>query len=162
MLLLLLVLGVPVITDVQVLTSRLTAPPLPAYSTLRNNSPATTPKMLGKILSWIIYLIFNYQPGLVGLELLQNICEGRECRGNTLTNKRSKYISKWKIELDFYKIQLMKVVSNYGYKQCHDNELFYLRRLILLERMIKKGLQWLNIHILTKSFQFHSPWLFWG
>ena len=82
MLLLLLDFGAAVIIDVQVLTSRLTAPPLPAYSTLRNNSPTTMPRMLGKILSWIIYLIFNYQPGLVALELLQNICDGRECHGN--------------------------------------------------------------------------------
>ena len=73
--------------------------------------------------------------------MLQNICEGRECRGNTLTNKRSEDLSKWKIGSEIYKIQLIKVVSNYGYKQCYDNELFYLRRFILLERMIKKDLQ---------------------
>ena len=39
--------------------------------------------------SRIIYLIFNYLLGLVGLELLQNICEGREYCGNILINKRS-------------------------------------------------------------------------
>ena len=38
----------------------------------------------------LIHLIFNYRPGLVGFELLQNICEGRGWRVNILTNKRSK------------------------------------------------------------------------
>ena len=33
--------------------------------------------MLGVITSRLIQLIFNYQLGLVGLDLLQNICEGR-------------------------------------------------------------------------------------
>ena len=34
-------------------------------------------KVLGVIISRLIHLIFNYRSGLVGLELTQNICEGR-------------------------------------------------------------------------------------
>ena len=64
------------------------------YSTLQNNSPTTAPKVLGVIMSKLIHLFFNYQPGLVKLELTQNICEGRGCRVNILTNKRLKDISK--------------------------------------------------------------------
>ena len=55
------------------------------------------PKVFGVIMSKLIHLFFNYQPGFVSLELTQNICEGREflwCHGNILTNKRSKYLSK--------------------------------------------------------------------
>ena len=47
------------------------------YSTLQNNSLAATPKVLGVIMSKLIHLIFNYQPRSIGLELTQNICEGR-------------------------------------------------------------------------------------
>ena len=47
------------------------------FSKLKIESHERT-TLLGKISSWLIYLIFNYQPGLVGLELTQNICEGRE------------------------------------------------------------------------------------
>ena len=54
--------------------------------------------MLGIISSRLIHLIFNYQMGLVGLELIKNIYEGRGCRVNILTNKRSKDLSKWKTE----------------------------------------------------------------
>ena len=64
------------------------------YSTLQNNSPAMAPKVLGVIMFKLIHLIFNYSPGLVTLELTQNICKGRECRVNILTNKRSKDLSK--------------------------------------------------------------------
>ena len=35
------------------------------------------PKILGAISSRLIHLIFNYQPGLAGLELTKNICESR-------------------------------------------------------------------------------------
>ena len=54
---------------------------------LMKQLPDNDAKNVGKILSQIIYLIFNYQLGLVGLELLQNICEGRECHGNTLISQ---------------------------------------------------------------------------
>ena len=50
--------------------------------------------MLGVIIPRLIHLIFNYRLGLVGFELLQNICEGRGCRVNILTNKGLKDISK--------------------------------------------------------------------
>ena len=50
--------------------------------------------LLGVIMSKLIHLIFNYRLGLVGLELTQNICEGRGCRVNILTKKRSKDLSK--------------------------------------------------------------------
>ena len=46
------------------------------------------------IMSKLIHLFFNYQPGLVSLELTKNICEGRGCRVNILTNKRLKDLSK--------------------------------------------------------------------
>ena len=49
-------------------------------------------------MSKLIHLFFNYQPGLVSLDLTQNICEGRGCHVNILTNKRLKDISKWKTE----------------------------------------------------------------
>ena len=39
------------------------------------NTPKNT--LLGVMMSRLIHLIFNYRPGLVGLELTQNICEGR-------------------------------------------------------------------------------------
>ena len=44
-------------------------------------------------MSKLIQLIFNYRPGLVGLELTQNICEGRGITmvlWKYLTNKISK------------------------------------------------------------------------
>ena len=44
----------------------------------------------------LIHLIYNYRPGLVGFELVQNICEGRGCHVNILTNKRWKDLSKGK------------------------------------------------------------------
>ena len=55
------------------------------------------------ITSRLIQLIFNYRPGLVRLELTQNICDGRgvpmvSWSGNILKNKRSKDLSKWKTE----------------------------------------------------------------
>ena len=43
--------------------------------------------MLGVIMPRLFHLIFYYRPGLVGLELLQNICEGRGCHVNILTKK---------------------------------------------------------------------------
>ena len=48
------------------------------------------PKVLGVIMSKLTHLLFNYQPGLVSLELTQNVCKGRGCRVNILTKKRSK------------------------------------------------------------------------
>ena len=50
--------------------------------------------VLGVMISKLIHLFFNYQPGLVSLELTQNICEGSVCRVNILTNKRWKDLSK--------------------------------------------------------------------
>ena len=52
--------------------------------------------MLGVITSRLIHLIFNYPPGLVGLELTQNICEGR---GVPMVSW--KYFNKQKIERYF-------------------------------------------------------------
>ena len=54
--------------------------------------------LLGDIISKLIHQFFNYRPGLVGFDLLQNIREGRGCRANVLTDKRSKDLSKWKTE----------------------------------------------------------------
>ena len=51
-------------------------------------NPKLLELMLGVLLSKLIHLFFNYQPGLVSLELTQNICEGREFHVNILTNKR--------------------------------------------------------------------------
>ena len=48
--------------------------------------------LLGVISTRLIHLIFNYLPGLVGLELMQNICKGRflkHCR-SVLTKKDRK------------------------------------------------------------------------
>ena len=66
------------------------------YSTLQNNSLGTTPKVLGVIMSKLIHLIFNYRLRLVGLELTQNICEGR---GVLMVSW--KYLNKQKIERSF-------------------------------------------------------------
>ena len=63
---------------------------------LTEQLPGNDAKMLGVILTRLIHLIFNYRLGLVGLEFIKNICEGRflrHCR-SILTNKRSKDISK--------------------------------------------------------------------
>ena len=38
-------------------------------------------------MSKLIHFFFNYQPGLVSLELTQNISEGRGCHVNILTKK---------------------------------------------------------------------------
>ena len=58
--------------------------------------PDNNTKMLGVISSRLIHLIFNYRPGLVGLELTQNICEGR---GIAMVSY--KYFKKQKIERYF-------------------------------------------------------------
>ena len=55
-----------------------------------------TPKVLGVIMSKLIHLFFNYQPGFVGLELTQNICEGR---GVSMVSW--KYFNKQRIERSF-------------------------------------------------------------
>ena len=44
---------------------------------LTEKLPGNGAKMLGVITFRLIHLIFNYRPGFVGLELTQNICEGR-------------------------------------------------------------------------------------
>ena len=69
------------------------------------------PKLLGVIMSKLIHLFFNYQLGLVSLELTQNICEGRGCRVNILTNKRSNDLSKWKKLSQTPKNAIIKVIK---------------------------------------------------
>ena len=54
------------------------------------------PHVLGVISSRLIHLIFNYRPGLVGLELTQNICKGR---GGPMVSWQ--YFKKQKIERYF-------------------------------------------------------------
>ena len=62
---------------------------------VKAQNPTTLKDVVGCfIMSKLIHLFFNYQPGFVSLELTQNICEGRGCHVNSLTNKRSKDISK--------------------------------------------------------------------
>ena len=76
MLLLLLDLGAHVITDAQVLTSHLTAPqPISILPYI--NTPRKRHQNVGKNIVLNNLPNINYRPGLVGLELLQNICEGR-------------------------------------------------------------------------------------
>ena len=48
---------------------------------------------VGCVLLSEIHLIFNYRPGLVGLELLQKICEGRG-----VPRELYKYFNKTNIE----------------------------------------------------------------
>ena len=52
------------------------------------------PKMLGVILTRLIQLIFNYQPRLVRLELIQNICKGKKA-----PRVSWRYFNKQKIEI---------------------------------------------------------------
>ena len=78
---------------------------------LTEQLPATMPKMLGKILSWIIYLIFNYRPRLVGLELLQNICKGREYHGNTFRKQNIGRSFKVKDWFELLRNQLLKITK---------------------------------------------------
>ena len=52
--------------------------------------------LFGVIMSKLIHLIFNYRSGLVGLELTQNICEGR---GVLMVSW--KYFKKQKIKRSF-------------------------------------------------------------
>ena len=57
--------------------------------------PGNGAKSVGcNIMSKLIHLFFNYQPRLVSLDLTQNICKGRGCHVNILTNKISEDLSK--------------------------------------------------------------------
>ena len=65
------------------------------------------PKVLGVIMSKLIHLIVNYQLGLVGLELAQNICKGR---GGPMVSR--KIFNKQKIERSFKmknRVKLLKI-----------------------------------------------------
>ena len=76
-----------------------------------NFSTNSSMGLLGVITSRLIHLIFNYRPRLVGLELTQNICEGRG-----IPMVLWKYLNKQKIERSFkmknrfkiLRIQLLK------------------------------------------------------
>ena len=63
---------------------------------LTEQLPGNGAKMLCKISTRLIQLIFNHRPGLVGLELTQNICEGR---GVLMVSW--KYFNKQNIERSF-------------------------------------------------------------
>ena len=63
--------------------------------------------MLGVISSRSIHLIFNYRSGLVGLELTQNICEGRE-----FPMVSWRYFNKQKIEISFKMKKMSQTPKN--------------------------------------------------